>query len=62
MGIMVQALTALIIAPVFLLAGYLWGKRRFNKSKNRLCKGKHPSWVEFFPNRWRHFFQIFQRI
>jgi predicted Holliday junction resolvase-like endonuclease len=32
---MVQALAALIIALVFLLAGYLWGKRKVSQVKKQ---------------------------
>ena len=42
MGIMVQALTALIIALVFLLAGYLLGKRKVSQAKKEALQRQRP--------------------
>jgi predicted Holliday junction resolvase-like endonuclease len=42
MRIMVQALTALIIALVFLLAGYLLGKRRVSQVKKEALQRQRP--------------------
>lgn len=42
MGVMVQALTALIIALVFLLAGYLWGKRKVSQVKKQALQRQRP--------------------
>lgn len=39
---MVQALTALIIALVFLLAGYLWGKRKVSQVKKQALQRQRP--------------------
>jgi predicted Holliday junction resolvase-like endonuclease len=42
MRIMVQALTALIIALVFLLAGYLLGKRKVSQVKKEALQRQRP--------------------
>ncbi len=42
MGTMVQALTALIIAIVFLLVGYLWGKRKVSQVKKQALQRQRP--------------------
>lgn len=42
MGIVVQALVALIIALVFLLAGYLWGKRKVSQVKKQALQRQRP--------------------
>ena len=42
MGIMVQALVALIIALVFLLAGYLWGRRKVLQVKKEALQRQRP--------------------
>jgi predicted Holliday junction resolvase-like endonuclease len=39
---MVQALTALIIALVFLLVGYLWGRRKVAQVKKEALKRQRP--------------------
>ena len=39
---MVQALTALIIALVFLLVGYLWGKRKVSQVKKQALQRQRP--------------------
>lgn len=42
MGIMVQALVALLIALVFRLAGYFWGKRKVSQVKKEAFQRQRP--------------------